>query len=181
MVQPPRSTFPGTPSAGCKPWVWLPCMKLCCPSSTALFIANSGNDTVSDFSAYLNGAVTTIGLLPGSHPVFLTATQTTNMYVLNSGDQFDVSEHRFGQRHPGGSAISYEYSLCGTEPDQHGSGGEWRADLRPESGRQYGPRVGHRFGCGNPDSGDDVDLGERAWGLIPSTRHRVSTVATSSS
>ncbi len=55
------------------------------PSSTALFVANSGDDTVSDFSAFVNGAVTTIGLLPGSHPVFLAATQTTNMYVLNSG------------------------------------------------------------------------------------------------
>jgi len=55
------------------------------PKSTALFIANSGDDTVSDFSAFVNGAVTTIGLLPGSHPVFLTATQTATMYVLNSG------------------------------------------------------------------------------------------------
>lgn len=54
------------------------------PSSTALFIANSGDDTVSDFSAFLNGAVTTAGLLAGSHPIFLTATQTTNMYALNS-------------------------------------------------------------------------------------------------
>ncbi|HZL70678.1 MAG TPA: hypothetical protein VFC29_25485, partial [Candidatus Limnocylindrales bacterium] len=54
------------------------------PSSTALFVANSGDDTVSDYSAFLNGAVTTIGLLPGSHPVFLTSTQTSNMYVLNS-------------------------------------------------------------------------------------------------
>ena len=55
------------------------------PNSTALFVANSGDDTVSDYSAFLNGAVTTIGLLPGSHPVFLAATQTSNMYVLNSG------------------------------------------------------------------------------------------------
>ena len=55
------------------------------PSSTALFVANSGDDTVSDYSAFLNGAVTIVGLLPGSHPVFLTATQATNMYVLNSG------------------------------------------------------------------------------------------------
>ncbi len=54
-------------------------------SSTALFIANNGNDTVSDFSAFLSGAVTTIGLPAGAHPIFLTATQTTNMYVLNSG------------------------------------------------------------------------------------------------
>jgi YVTN family beta-propeller protein len=62
------------------------------PSSTALFIANSGDDTVSDFPAFLSGAVTTIGLLPGSHPVFLTATQTTNMYVLNSGPIKDVCQ-----------------------------------------------------------------------------------------
>jgi YVTN family beta-propeller protein len=55
------------------------------PSSTALFVANSGDDTVSDYSAFLNGAVTIVGLLPGSHPVFLTATQATTMYVLNSG------------------------------------------------------------------------------------------------
>lgn len=55
------------------------------PNSTALFIANSGDDTVSDFSAFLSGMVTTIGLLPGSHPVFLAASQTTSMYVLNAG------------------------------------------------------------------------------------------------
>ena len=55
------------------------------PNSTALFIANSGDDTVSDFSAFLSGTVTTIGLLPGSHPVFLAASQTTSMYVLNAG------------------------------------------------------------------------------------------------
>ncbi len=55
------------------------------PNSTVLFTANSGDDTVSDYSAYFNSAVTTIGLLPGSHPIFLAATQTSNMYVLNSG------------------------------------------------------------------------------------------------
>jgi YVTN family beta-propeller protein len=55
------------------------------PNSTALYVANSGDDTVSAYSAFTNGKVTTIGLLPGSHPVFLTATQTTQMYVLNSG------------------------------------------------------------------------------------------------
>ena len=62
------------------------------PNSTALFVANSGDDTVSDYSAFLNGAVTTIGLLPGSHPVFLTSTQTSNMYVLNSGPIKDVCQ-----------------------------------------------------------------------------------------
>ncbi len=55
------------------------------PSSTSLFIANSGNDTVSDFPAYVSGTVTIVGLLPGSHPVFLTATTSSSIYVLNSG------------------------------------------------------------------------------------------------
>jgi YVTN family beta-propeller protein len=54
-------------------------------SLNGLFIANSGNDTVSDFPAYSSGAVTTIGLLPGSHPLFLTSTENGTMYVLNSG------------------------------------------------------------------------------------------------
>jgi YVTN family beta-propeller protein len=55
------------------------------PSSTSLFIANSGNDTVSDFEAFVNGGVTTVGLLPASHPIFLTSTQTSVVYALNSG------------------------------------------------------------------------------------------------
>jgi YVTN family beta-propeller protein len=54
-------------------------------SLNGLFIANSGSDTVSDFPAYSSGAVTTIGLLPGSHPLFLTSTKNGTMYVLNSG------------------------------------------------------------------------------------------------
>ena len=54
-------------------------------SFNALFVANSGNDTVSDFPAYSSGAVTTVGLLPGSHPLFLTSTKNGTMYVLNSG------------------------------------------------------------------------------------------------
>jgi YVTN family beta-propeller protein len=54
-------------------------------SLNGLFIANSGNDTVSDFPAYSSGAVTTIGLLPGSHPLFLTSSKNGTMYVLNSG------------------------------------------------------------------------------------------------
>jgi YVTN family beta-propeller protein len=54
-------------------------------SLNGLFIANSGNDTVSDFPAYSSGAVTTIGLLAGSHPLFLTSTKNGTMYVLNSG------------------------------------------------------------------------------------------------
>jgi YVTN family beta-propeller protein len=54
-------------------------------SANALFVANSGNDTVSDFPAYSSGAVTTVGLLAGSHPLFLTSTKIGTMYVLNSG------------------------------------------------------------------------------------------------
>ena len=54
-------------------------------SANALFVANSGNDTVSDFPAYSSGAVTTVGLLAGSHPLFLTSTTIGTMYVLNSG------------------------------------------------------------------------------------------------
>ncbi len=54
-------------------------------SLNGLFIANSSSDTVSDFPAYSSGAVTTIGLLPGSHPLFLTSTENGTMYVLNSG------------------------------------------------------------------------------------------------
>src|ERR1019366_3920324 len=50
-----------------------------------LFVANSGNDTVSDFPAFSSGAVTTVGLLAGSHPLFLTSTKNGTMYVLNSG------------------------------------------------------------------------------------------------
>ncbi len=77
--------FPETASVICKPLGVGSVYEALPPNSTALFVANGGNDTVSDFSAFLNGTVTTIGLLPGSHPIFLTATQTTNMYVLNSG------------------------------------------------------------------------------------------------
>jgi YVTN family beta-propeller protein len=54
-------------------------------SLNGLFVANSGNDTVSDFPAYSSGAVTTIGLLPGSHPLFLASSKNGTMYVLNSG------------------------------------------------------------------------------------------------
>ena len=45
------------------------------PNSDALFIANSGNDTVSEYLPILAGAITTIALLPGSHPVFVSSAQ----------------------------------------------------------------------------------------------------------
>lgn len=54
-------------------------------NSLALFVANSGNDTVSEYLPTLAGPVTTINLLPGSHPVTLGSAQNTAMYVINSG------------------------------------------------------------------------------------------------
>jgi YVTN family beta-propeller protein len=55
------------------------------PNSDELFIANSGNDTVSEYLPILAGAITTIALLPGSHPVFVSSAQAGAMYVINSG------------------------------------------------------------------------------------------------
>ncbi|MGB8885894.1 MAG: YncE family protein [Candidatus Korobacteraceae bacterium] len=55
------------------------------PNSDALFVANSGNDTVSEYLPILAGAITTIALLPGSHPVFVSSAQNSSMYVINSG------------------------------------------------------------------------------------------------
>lgn len=54
-------------------------------NSLALFVANSGNDTVSEYLPTLAGSVTTISLLPGSHPVVVNAAQNSSMFVLNSG------------------------------------------------------------------------------------------------
>jgi DNA-binding beta-propeller fold protein YncE len=54
-------------------------------NSLALYVANNGDDTVSEYLPTLAGAVTTISLLPGSHPVALSSAQNTAMYVVNSG------------------------------------------------------------------------------------------------
>jgi len=54
-------------------------------SPAALFVTNGGNDSVSEFEVSATGVVTTINLLPGSHPVVVTSTQTGFMYVLNAG------------------------------------------------------------------------------------------------
>ena len=54
-------------------------------SSLSLYVANSGDDTVNQFLPTLAGAITTISLLPGSHPVALTSTNNSFMYVLNAG------------------------------------------------------------------------------------------------
>lgn len=55
------------------------------PSLGALFVANGGNDTVSEFALSGVDTITTINLLSGSHPVALSSTQGGVMYVLNSG------------------------------------------------------------------------------------------------
>ena len=54
-------------------------------NSLALFVANSGADSVSEYLPTLAGGITTINLLPGSHPVALSSAQNTAMYVVNSG------------------------------------------------------------------------------------------------
>lgn len=54
-------------------------------NSLSLFVANAGEDTVMQFLPTLSGAITTISLVPGSHPIALTSTTNTAMYVLNSG------------------------------------------------------------------------------------------------
>ena len=54
-------------------------------NSLALYVANSGDDTVSEYVPTLSGPVTTINLLPGSHPIALGTAQNSAMYVLNSG------------------------------------------------------------------------------------------------
>jgi len=55
------------------------------PSKTALFVANSTSDSVTELDLIFNGSPITIGLLPGSHPIALAATAATAMYVANAG------------------------------------------------------------------------------------------------
>lgn len=54
-------------------------------SSLALYVANKGDDSVSEYLPTLAGAVTTINLLPGSQPVALGSAENAAMYVVNSG------------------------------------------------------------------------------------------------
>ncbi len=54
-------------------------------SSLSLYVANSGDDTVNQYLPTLAGQITTISLLPGSHPVALGSTISTSMYVVNAG------------------------------------------------------------------------------------------------
>ncbi len=54
-------------------------------NSLSLYVANSGDDTVNQYLPTLSGAITTISLLPGSHPVSLVSTNNSFMFVLNAG------------------------------------------------------------------------------------------------
>jgi YVTN family beta-propeller protein len=54
-------------------------------NSLSLYVANQGDDTVNQYLPTLSGAITTISLLPGSHPVALTSATNSFMYVLNAG------------------------------------------------------------------------------------------------
>jgi len=60
-------------------------------NSLALYIANSGDDTVSEYLPTLAGPITTISLLPGSHPIALASANNTLMNVLNSGENSKCS------------------------------------------------------------------------------------------
>jgi len=55
------------------------------PSSLALFVANTGDDTISEYLPTLAGPITTINLLPGSHPVIVGSGRPGTMFALNSG------------------------------------------------------------------------------------------------
>lgn len=54
-------------------------------NSLSLYVANAGDDTVMQYLPTLSGAITTISLLPGSHPIALTSSLNSSMYVLNTG------------------------------------------------------------------------------------------------
>ncbi len=54
-------------------------------NSLSLYVANAGDDTVMQYLPTLAGAITTISLLPGSHPIALTSQNNAKMFVLNSG------------------------------------------------------------------------------------------------
>ena len=54
----------------------------------AIFVANRNGDSVSEVSLIGTTTITNIGLSPGSQPVALAATSSTQVYVANSGTNF---------------------------------------------------------------------------------------------
>src|SRR5580693_5287023 len=61
-------------------------------NSLSLYVANAGDDTVMQYLPTLSGAITTISLLPGSHPIALNSSLNTSMFVLNSGTNSACSQ-----------------------------------------------------------------------------------------
>jgi YVTN family beta-propeller protein len=61
-------------------------------NSLSLYVANAGDDTVMQYLPTLAGSITTISLLPGSHPIALTSQTNTAMFVLNSGTNSACSQ-----------------------------------------------------------------------------------------
>jgi YVTN family beta-propeller protein len=53
---------------------------------TKVFVANSGDNTVSTFGTSTPSPVNTISLPPGSVPDFIASTETANIYVANGGN-----------------------------------------------------------------------------------------------
>ena len=56
------------------------------PDASRVYVANSLDDTVSSYSTADSTTITTISLPPGSHPNFVTTTQSDTVYVANLGD-----------------------------------------------------------------------------------------------
>jgi YVTN family beta-propeller protein len=56
------------------------------PSGTKLYVANSGEDTVSANNVGTPTVVSTIGMPAGSQPIFVNTTENGNVYVANYGN-----------------------------------------------------------------------------------------------
>lgn len=56
------------------------------PDGNKLYVANTGDDTVSVNNVGSPTIVSTIGLAPGSRPVFVNTTDSANVYVANYGN-----------------------------------------------------------------------------------------------
>ena len=78
------------------------------PGVSTLLIANSEDDSVSAFTPSTSASISTINLLPGSHPVFLGSSQISVMYTVNSGPNSECPTS--GSI----SSISSSYVLTGT-------------------------------------------------------------------
>jgi len=55
------------------------------PDSTRIYIANSGDDTITAYLPTISTSVTTITLPVGSVPAFVHTTENSNVYVAESG------------------------------------------------------------------------------------------------